>query len=165
MTNRSTPRLPPEFLAMMAKGVSAIVASRDAQLRPSLMRAVGSKVEDEGRVITVYLSRPQSRQVLQDIAATGQLAVVFSQPSTHRTVQLKATHATLRDATQDDAPALAAYCRSLSEELGSLGYSGELAPRMLAHRLDEVVAVSFTPEQATDQTPGPRAGAPLRAAP
>ena len=31
----------------------------------------------------------------------------------------------------------------------------------LAHRLDDVVAVRFTPEQAFDQTPGPRAGTPL----
>jgi hypothetical protein len=32
---------------------------------------------------------------------------------------------------------------------------------MLAHTLDDVVAVRFTPEQAFDQTPGPRAGATL----
>jgi hypothetical protein len=159
------PRLPPEFLAMVAKGVSAIVGSRDAQLRPSLMRAVGSKVEDEGRVVTVYLSRPQSRQVLQDIAATGHVTVVFSQPSTHRTVQLKARRATLRDATEADVPVLTAYCRAMAEELTGAGYPGDkLAPMMLAHKLDEVVAVTFTPEQASDQTPGPRAGTPLGAA-
>ena len=32
---------------------------------------------------------------------------------------------------------------------------------MLAHRLDDLVAISFAPEQAFDQTPGPKAGAPL----
>ena len=61
--------LPPDMLAFMAKGVSVIVGSRDANLRPSLMRAVGSRVEDGGRVITVYLARRQSRQLLQDLAA------------------------------------------------------------------------------------------------
>ena len=34
---------------------------------------------------------------------------------------------------------------------------------MLAHRLDDLVAVSFTPAQAFDQTPGPQAGVPLLA--
>ena len=55
-------QLPPDLVAMMARGVSVIVASRDAGMRPSLMRAVGSQVEAGGRDITVYLARPQSRQ-------------------------------------------------------------------------------------------------------
>ncbi|HYE39987.1 MAG TPA: hypothetical protein VEB23_08655, partial [Ramlibacter sp.] len=80
--------LPADLVAMMARGVSVIVGSRDASLRPSVMRGVGSRVEDGGRAVTVYLSRPQSRQVIQDLAATGHIAVVFSEPSTHRSVQL-----------------------------------------------------------------------------
>jgi hypothetical protein len=36
---------------------------------------------------------------------------------------------------------------------------------MLAHRLEDVVAVSFAPALAFDQTPGPRAGSPLEVRP
>jgi hypothetical protein len=32
---------------------------------------------------------------------------------------------------------------------------------MLAHRLEDLVAITFEPEFAFDQTPGPRAGTPL----
>jgi hypothetical protein len=156
--------LPVDLVAMMARGVSVIVASRDAALRPSLMRAVGSRVESGGRDITIYLSRPQSRQVLQDIAATGHLAVVFSEPSTHRTVQLKASHVEMRNADAQDAPVLAAYLASMEREIQQVGFAPPLTRTMLSHRLDEVVAVRFTPEQAFDQTPGPRAGAPLGSA-
>ena len=46
---------------------------------PSVMRAVGSRVDDGGRRITAYLSRSQSTTLLRDIARSGRLAAVFSQ--------------------------------------------------------------------------------------
>lgn len=156
--------LPPDLVALMAKGISVIVGSRDAALRPSVMRAVGSRIEAGGRDITVYLSRRQSRQLIQDIAATGHIAVVFSAPSSHRTVQLKATRAQMRAAGPDDEPVLAAYLASMEHEIAQVGFEPRLARAMLAHRLEDLVAVRFTPEQAFDQTPGPRAGAPLGSA-
>jgi hypothetical protein len=156
--------LTPDLLAMMARGVSVIVASRDAALRPSLMRAVGSRVEAGGQEITVYLSRPQSRQLLQDIAATGQIAVVFSAPSTHQSLQVKASRAAIRNAGPEDALVLAAYLQAMEYEIQQVGYPPPLTRAMLAHRLEDVVAVRFTPEQAFDQTPGPRAGTVLGSA-
>lgn len=152
------PRLPAEQLAMMRRGVSVIVGSRDASLRPSLMRAVGSDVSEDGAVITVFLARAQSRQLLQDIAATGQVAVVFSEPSTHRSLQLKASRAGIRNADESDRPALARYLASMEHEIAQVGFAPEVTRAMLAHRLEDLVAVSFTPEQAFEQTPGPRAG-------
>ncbi len=157
-------QLPADLVAMMARGISVIVGSRDAQLRPSVMRAVGSQVEAGGQDITVYLNRSQSRQLLQDIAATGHIAVVFSEPSTHRTVQLKATRAAVRQAGAQDEPVLAAYLQSMEHEIRQVGFEPRVTRAFLAHRLEDVVAVRFTPEQAFDQTPGPRAGAPLGAA-
>jgi len=156
-------QLPADLVALMARGVSVIVGSRDAQLRPSIMRAVGSRVEAGGQDITVYLSRTQSRQLLQDIAATGHVAVVFSEPSTHRTVQLKAAGAQIRAAGEQDLPVLAAYLASMEHEIQQVGFAPPMTRAMLAHRLEDLVAVRFTPEQAFDQTPGPRAGAALGA--
>jgi len=158
----STPNLlPPELAAMMARGVSVNVASRDASLRPSLMRAVGSSVTDGGRSITVFVSRRQSRQLVQDVAATGCIAVVFSEPATHRTVQVKATRATLRNAAREDEPLLASYLASMEVEIQRVGHPPSVTRAMLAHRLDDLVAITFEPEHAFDQTPGPKAGTPL----
>jgi len=158
------PLVPPDLLAMMMQGVSVIVASRDARLRPSVMRALGSHVEEEGRAITVFLARSQSRQLVQDIAATGHIAVVFSQPSTHRTVQVKATRATLRDAVADDVPMLERYGAAMEREIQCVGYPPPMTRAMLAHRLEDLVAIRFEPEQAFDQTPGPKAGTRLQQA-
>ena len=156
-------QLPPDVVANMRRGVSVLVAACDAALRPSVMRAVGSKVSDDGLDITVFLSRRQSRQLIQNLAATGRLAVVFSEPATHRTVQLKASRCEIRPAGPEDQPVLARYLASMEHEIGRIGFARELTRAMLAHRLDDLVAIRFMPEQAFDQTPGPRAGTPLGA--
>ncbi len=153
--------LPPDLLAMMDRGVSVIVGSRDAGLRPSVMRAVGSHIGQDGRTITVFVSRRQSRQLVQDISATGHVAVVFSEPATHRSVQVKARRASLRNADAADEPVLARYLASMETEIGRVGFAPPLTRAMLAHRIDDLVAISFEPELAFDQTPGPKAGARL----
>jgi hypothetical protein len=158
-------QLDPDRIALVAKGVSAIVASHDAAMRPSIMRAVGSHITADGQEVTVYLRRSQSQQLLHDIAQTGEIAVVFSVPSSHQTLQLKARRATQRPATADDLPVLQAYQRSMEEEVGRVGYGPCYVAAMLAAPLDDVVAVRFTPTSAFDQTPGPRAGAALPAMP
>ena len=154
-------RLPADLVAMIAAGVSVIVGSRDAALRPSLMRAVGSQVDAASQRITVYLARAQSRQLLQDLAATGQIAVVFSQPSTHRTLQVKAGQVEIRNAVAEDQPVLAAYLLAMEHEIQQVGFGPPVTRAMLAHRHEDVVAVSFTAQQAFDQTPGPQAGSAL----
>ena len=157
----SSPLLPPDLLAMMERGVSVIAGSRDADLRPSIMRALGSMVEDGGRKVTVFVSRRQSRQLVQDVAATGYVAVVFSEPSSHRTVQVKARRAVLRNAEAADAPVLARYLASMEHEIQQVGFAPHLTRAMLAHKLEDLVAISFEPEVAFDQTPGPKAGTRL----
>ena len=150
---------------MIARGVSVIVGSRDATLRPSVMRAVAGTLSPDGLGVTVYLARSQSRQLLQDLGATGHISTVFSQPSTHRTVQLKATRVSMRNAVTSDEPVIAGYLAAMEKELAQVGIDANRTRAMLGCRIDDLVAVSFVPEQAFDQTPGPRAGARLEATP
>ncbi|MDY0108302.1 MAG: hypothetical protein RBS27_16600 [Giesbergeria sp.] len=158
------PLLSPQHIAMVDRGVSVIVASRDAALRPSIMRGVGSAISADGMQITVYLRRSQSRQLLRDIEAGGGVAVVFSEPPTHRTLQLKADGAFQRNAGPADLPLLQRYLASMQHELAQVGYGPDFVAAMLSAPLEDVVALQFTPLAAFDQTPGPRAGAPLTTA-
>ena len=155
------PLLPPEMLAMMARGVSVNVASHDLALRPSAVRAVGSSISDDGRLITVFVARKQARQLIQDVAATGHIAAVFGEPATHRTAQVKSTKAVLRNAEPADEPVLARYLASMEYEIQRVGHGSLFTRAMLSYPIEELVAISFEPEQAFDQTPGPKAGAPL----
>jgi hypothetical protein len=56
--------------------VSIIVASRDARLRPHLMRAVGCRLSHDWRRVTVLLTEGGAREVLET-ADNRQIAVVF----------------------------------------------------------------------------------------
>lgn len=155
------PLLPAPYLAMMASGVSVIVASCSPAMVPSVMRAVGSEVADGGRDITVFVTRSQSAQLLQDIATTGRVSVVFSAPLSHRTVQVKSSRARLRELVPADLATLLRYRDAMEVEVGAVGFGPAFVHAMLAHRIDDVVAIQFCPEQAFDQSPGPHAGASL----
>jgi len=122
---------------------------------------VGSTITPDGSEITVFLARSQSRQLLQDLAATGQIAVVFSRPTTHRTVQVKARGISGRPATEADLPALQRYLEAMEYEICSIGHTASIVRAMLAFELHDLVAISFTPTEAFDQTPGPKAGTAL----
>ncbi|APW44345.1 hypothetical protein [Rhodoferax saidenbachensis] len=163
----STPSilLPPELIALIAGGISTIVSSADAALRPSIMRAVGSTITPDGRTVTVYLARRQSRQLLQDLAATGRIAVVFSQPYSHRTLQLKADSVRTRPMEDADQATLAQYLQGMEQEVTRVGFNPSFTHAMLAYAQADVVSVSFEPTEAFDQTPGPRAGERLGAIP
>lgn len=158
-----TSLLSPEHIAMVDKGVSAIVSACDAQLRPSIMRAMGSSITPDGGTVTVYLARQQSRQLLLDLAATGRIAVVFSEPLSHQTVQVKASQPRIRPAQAADEPLLQRYRAAMEYELARVGIDARFVHAMFAWQLDDLVAISFEPEVAFDQTPGPRAGAALPA--
>lgn len=151
--------LSPDWIAMVAGGVSTIVSACDAALRPTLMRCVGSTISADGTWVTVFLARRQSRQLLQNLAATGRIAVVFSQPSTHRTLQVKASQVDMQPMVEADRPVLDRYLAAMERELITVGVTPPFTRAMLTYALDDVVAIRFQPAEAFDQTPGSRAGA------
>src|SRR4249920_648851 len=95
MTSALTPPplIGPEQAALIARRVSIIVGSRDADNRPHVMRAVGCRLSADLRRITVFLAPSSSAQVLADLRSNASIAVVFSEPTTHRTVQFKGSDA------------------------------------------------------------------------
>ena len=70
----------PEQAELIGRRVSIIVGSRDAALRPHLMRAVGCRLVADRRRVTVLIARERRRTVLDDLRDNGQIAVVFSDP-------------------------------------------------------------------------------------
>ncbi|MBS0608796.1 MAG: hypothetical protein JSS19_05505 [Proteobacteria bacterium] len=153
--------LSPAHIALVDSGVSAIVASRSADLRPSVMRAMASRISPDGHRVTVFLRPSQSQQLLADIAAGGPIAVVFSDPPSNRTLQLKAASAQMRPAEPGDQALLRRYLVAMQHCVGQVGYGPDYVAAMLSVPPQDLVAVEFTPDTAFDQTPGPRAGTPL----
>jgi len=162
MTAAAAP-LDPEHAEFIGGGASIIVAGRDAGNETTVSRAVGCRVADNRRRVTVFVSAAQSGALLADVRANGVIAVVFSQPTTHRAIQLKGTDAEVVPLTEDDPHLLAAYRGRLAAYVAPLGFSEAFVRTFLNVPPGDVVAIAFTPSAAFTQTPGPKAGSPLQA--
>jgi hypothetical protein len=161
MTAMATP-LDSEHADFISGGVSIIVAGCDAANGTTVSRAIGCRVADDRRRVTVFLSAAQSGALLADVRANGKLAVVFSQPTTHRAIQLKGTDATVVPLATDDPHLIAAYRSHFAAQVTPLGFSEAFVRSFLGIAPGDVVAIAFTPSAAFSQTPGPKAGSPLR---
>jgi len=158
----ASPVLDAGLCAFIRQGVSIGVATRDASLRPHVVRALGCR--HDGRRVVLFVPSGQAHAVLDDVAATGQVAVVFSQPSTHRTYQLKGRDACAVPLDEADRR-LAFECSSaFAADLRSVGYSQAFTAALLRGLDDEIAGIAFTPAEAFEGTPGPRSGRPLRGA-
>jgi hypothetical protein len=142
-------------------GVSVIVATRDAGLVADAVRGCGCRVSHDKRRVTVLVDRVRAGTLVPDVAANGRIAVVFSQPSTHLTIQLKGEDASVVTPRPSDRALVASHRRQWVEELCGLGYSREFAEAFWGPLPETLVAVAFTPSAAFQQTPGPAAGQPL----
>lgn len=160
----TTPILDGDNAEFIQGGVSIVAASRDPSCVPSMARASGCRVSADRRAVTIFAPRSQSAQLLADLGAEGRIAVVFSRPSTHRTLQLKGDGARVRAATPAEADVVEAYVEAFAREVATLGHTSEQARALLTIRADDLCAIEFTPNAAFEQTPGPKAGSPLAAA-
>jgi len=164
MAGSAAPLLTAEHAAFITSGVSTLAASRDADHRPSLARAHGCRVSPDRRRVSVLVARTHAGTVLDDIGRCGAVAVVFSYPPTHRTMQLKGTDAVVRPATPEDVAGAAAYVETFADCVLPLGHTREQIHTLFAAPAADFAAVEFTPTAAFDQTPGLKAGAPMGAA-
>ena len=154
------PPLDADNAAFIQGGVSVIVATRNAEYVADVVRGCGCRVSRDRRRVTVLVEPSRADTLLEDIAANGMIAVVFSQPSTHRTIQLKGSDARIVKVTAADRTIAARHLQDWSEDLCRIGYTPEFANavRGAAPRL---AAIAFTPSAAFQQTPGPGAGKSL----
>jgi hypothetical protein len=100
----------------------------------------------------------QCEALLRDLRETRAIAVVFSQPSTHRTIQLKGADAALGPLAPGDPALIEANRVALVKDMGPIGYDEAFARTLLAYEPADLVAATFTPTAAFAQTPGPQAG-------
>lgn len=161
MPSNAEPLIDHSHAAFMQRGISIGVASCTRDAVPTLVRATGCRVGADRRGVTVFVSATQASPVLQCIRENCAVAVVFSEPSTHRTVQLKGRDAQVSGLSEGDLELVTAYRSAFATELAPLGYDESLIRTALSFPPADIVAISFTPSEAYSQTPGPQAGQPL----
>lgn len=150
-----------QALGLLRRAVSVIVATRDAALQPHVVRALGFRLDAATGRVAVLLDEAASSEVVADARANGQVAVVFSEPSTHCSIQLKGRDARIEPTHESDGEIVAAYVRRMVGELGSIGFPAELVQGLFGGPSGHLVVLAFTPTEAFEQTPGPAAGQQL----
>ena len=149
-----------ELAAFIQSGVSIVVAGRNDDMVGDVIRGCGCRVSADRRRVTVLVDPIRSDALLGDITSNRMIAVVFSRPSTHRSIQLKGTDARRARVTAADQAAIDRSLAAWVAELVSIGYTAEFAAAVRG-RPERPVALTFTPTAGFQQTPGPDAGTRL----
>jgi hypothetical protein len=137
--------------------VSVVVASRSDTQLADVVRGCGCRVARDRRQVTVVVEPARSGAVLEHIAANGMIAVVFSQPSTHRTLQLKGTDARVAGGTAADIRTARRHLDAWLADMQHLGYGVDFVRAVRGDSRD-LATVTFSIAAVFEQTPGPAAG-------
>lgn len=151
-----------EQAAFCQQGVSITLGGCDSGNVPSVARAFGCSVSQDRCLVTIYVSSVYAAPVLQAIKRNGAVAVVFSEPPTHKTIQLKGVDAFVHQVAQDAVRVVEQYREAFSRHILAIGFSPAFAESLLSCPASELVGISFSPSSAFTQSPGPNAGESLR---
>ncbi len=162
MLDAAVPLIDDDTARFIEGGVSVSVAARDHRLRPSLVRACGLRLAQDRRLLRILVVRAQAEPLLADVLAHGRVAVVLSEVTTHRTLQIKSMHARVEPADAMDRGAVEQYEARFAAQLDAIGYAPPFVPSLLGWRGAELAAIVLQPDALYSQTPGPRAGVKLR---
>ncbi len=162
MADTELPLLDDELADFVRGAVSITLASCHDLRAPHLARGTGCRVAADRRQLTVLLAASAGADVLADVRNSGRVAVVFSLPQTHRTLQLKGNDARVVSLDPGDLALAASYVDAFANGLQALGYSGAVIRSVLRADAADLVGIRFTPASGSLQTPGPEAGQALR---
>src|SRR5882672_1276357 len=132
---------------MSGDAISNAVAGRDASNQPSVAKALAVRVRSDRGTVEVFVDTERSGELLRDLRAGYPIALVCSEPRSHRTIQVKGQ--------RTDVEALVAH-------IAQLGYAEDGLRAYFAFTPSALTRIIFAASAAFLQTPGPGAGAPLK---
>jgi hypothetical protein len=136
------------------------LGARSAAGRPVIGIGVACRVRDMSEV-RVLFSRSANLPLMEAFANGSAVAATFSRARDHRSIQLKASRASIGDTEPGDHSEAARQSAILADELMELGYTRIQAEAYAFCHAADLGSVAFRPERVFTQTPGPGAGAEL----
>jgi hypothetical protein len=148
-------KIPEHLVDFIESGVSLLVGTRDARLRPEMTRACGARVSEDRTRLTIFLPHVAGARALANLADNGRIAVGVQRPYDNNCYQLKGTKVDLHVATESERVVVERYVASFVEAMYTVGL-----PRAIIGRFDAwpASAVTFAVEDIFIQSPGPNAG-------
>jgi hypothetical protein len=148
-----------DWVAFVGGGVAVGVATRDDDLKPAFTRGFGPEVSADGRSLTLCVMAARGSDCRENIEANGSIAVVFNPPTAARALQLKGQVLESREPGAADIERADRHLEAFVTEAERIGVPPDNVRR--AYVRADFVAVTFSIIEMFEQTPGPRAGAPL----
>lgn len=149
------PAIPEDLVDYFESGISVLVGTCDANRRPDATRSVGVLVHPKRERVTLFLSEHTSKRAVANLAQNGAVAVGFSRPYDHLSIQLKGKVVEVRPATEAERVFPERYLAGFSDQLHMTGFPRSLPKRIVVW---PAVAVTFDLHDIFLQTPGPNAG-------
>jgi hypothetical protein len=154
--------LTPDLAQFCRSGISVIVAAGGPGEMPVAGMANGCCILPDGRM-RLLLPRSGNEALLTIAQRGGRVSATFSQPITHRSIQVKGRDARLETPTETDRQEAVRQMTGLRNELVEVDYPPAFADAHCFVDPSDLVAIDITLDAAFVQTPGPGAGAELKA--
>ncbi len=160
---KDTPVLGDEHVAFMSSdAISSAISSRDASNQPSLTKCLAVRVRGDQGMVEVFVDADRSVDLLRDVRAGNPIALVCSEPMSHRTIQVKGVRAEVAPIARDDEQFVAARVEAIVGHIAPLGYPEDGLRVYFSFTPGALTRITFAASAAFLQTPGPGAGAPLK---
>jgi hypothetical protein len=147
-----------QLAGFLQEGLSSHIASRNERLEPSAARVTALLVEPDGLHIVAFVPAVSAGQLMPDLRANGQVAVVCARPPDERGCQVKGVFVDAREARDDERALVIAQWERFRDKLAMVGL-----PRVAtdAWVTWPCLAIRLRVQALFDETPGPGAGASL----
>lgn len=154
-----------ELAEFISQGALVRLASASAQGVPDLCFGLACFVEPGRQRLRVAFDGRQADHALQLARHSGRAALVFSDPGSHRTVQIKTGDARLTGVPGADHAEIARRVVLANQLLARIGFGDPFACTLNSYEPEHLVFLHCGIHALFDQTPGPNAGKPLAGAP
>jgi hypothetical protein len=148
----------PQLAAFLQEGLAIHLGTRNEDLEPHGARAIALTVEDDALHVVVYVAKVAIKRLMSDLESNGHAAVTFVRPVDDRAGQLKGTFVSARAAKASERDLVMSQWDGFLRSLEAIGIPRTNITKWVTW---PAVAVRLRTTALFDQTPGPKAGAPL----
>lgn len=149
-----------EIVAFIESGVSIVVGVVGPVGRALSGRALAARVMQDATIRVIYPEEGNAALTASALSG-GPIAVTFSAPLSHRTLQIKGFSSRLEDLGPDDLSSVRQQGEAFAAILVAVGHSPAFVQAFSDYLSSALWVISFPADEAFEQTPGPGAGQSL----
>ncbi len=138
-----------------------MLATRNAELVPTIGRGLGLLVGSEINQLTVLVQRVMADVHLENLENNGKLSITAVQSPSHVSMQFKGDFLESRVANEAEMAQMDQLFIRMFNFLSKSGIQPESTSELLKFRHEDVVAITMEIKEIFDQTPRPGAGAKI----